>query len=198
LFEIDVRTGEATLVGRINFEVGTRKPGYEGIGSLAFSPNGTLYATLTSAVPVHDRAAQLITIDTSTFDARIIGDVAPTSGLAIDLDGTAYAMTIRVNTVSPLAGGLAVLNVDASSLTDCFPNDDYDYTGYQTLAFNSAGKLFAGRERLASIDLHTGQYTPIGTRTNFDIRGMEFIVPEPRSALVASPLVALLVARRRK
>lgn len=147
LYTINSTTGATTLVGAT---------GFNGVGSLAFSPLGTLFAIAGNAAgPVH----QLITINTSTGAGTAIGATGITNNItdiAFRSDGVLFAMTGR--------GDLYTVNTTTGAAT--LINSAGGVTQGGGLAFNSGNTLFlSAGSNLQTVNQATGARTNVVTMT---------------------------------
>jgi hypothetical protein len=92
---------------------------------------------------------------------------------------------------------LAVLNPESLQV-ERFWRDDSFYAA--SIAFRSNGTLaLLSGQTLKSFDLTTGQIGLLRDYSPLDIRGIEFLVPEPSTlALGIASLLSLAALRRRK
>jgi hypothetical protein len=68
----------------------------------------------------------------------------------------------------------------------------------QSIVFAPDGRLFGARNALFSINPNTGAFAQIGPGGGPDLRGIEWIVPEPSSAILAAIAIGVVrMARRR-
>ena len=191
LIKIDPSNGSTTNLGTI---LSTFEWSLSGaIVATTFSKDDTFFGIYSTRVNGQVRN-QLITIDRRSSWMRLVGDISPRiMGLTTDSGGNIYATTLA--TRDGAAGGIALLDPLALTLHDLFDGDDIDT---QTIAMNSSGHLFAARTSVRSYDLSTGSYGPQGVPTTLDLRGMEFVVPEPTVVALASAGFAGLSVLRRK
>jgi hypothetical protein len=157
LFTVDPATGVATLVGDI-----TDSNGPIGITGLAFNPNnGVLYGVTGNNSPNDLRS--LVTIDTSTGQATLIGSLggAPATDISFDSSGVLYGWlggsVNKLATISLSTGAATVVGP---------PGPGAGATQGGALSFNPPGTLYLCREddstgdsQLSTVDQSTGQLT---------------------------------------
>jgi hypothetical protein len=183
LYTIDPGTGVATPGAALSTLLDIR--------SLAFSPDGTLYAI--DKPGDIDSINGLYTINVATGVVTFIGPTGKPGlqGLDFSPEGTLYGFDF--------SSGLATLNTTTGLATTVNPALGFPGVDIQSLVFGPDGVLYGGRESLYTIDRTTSLSTFVGTN-NYDIRGLESAaVPEPASLwLVVSGAAALWMRRRRK
>ena len=98
--------------------------------------------------------------------------------------------------------GLVTLATDGSGYTDVNPVIGTPGAEIQSIAFGPDGTLYGASNRLFTINLSTGAWSPVDNETfDWDIRGIAYI-PEPSSGihlmfgLILLPLSDWLRARR--
>ncbi len=163
---------------------------------MAFSPDGTLFATDSGGggrVP-----DDLYTIDVATGVATRIGSTGMpgVQGLAFDPAGKLYGWETGSGTGIGL--GLIAIDPQTGAATDVNPAVGGRAFDVQTIEFAADGTLFGAVNQLFTIDVTTGALTPIGSGGYSDLRGVAF-VPEPGAiALLAVGGMVLLWRRRRQ
>lgn len=165
LLTINPDTGEATEVALLNLDAATEGT----VRSLAFSPNGVLYATVRT--PVSAGVANLYIIDAETGDTMLVGSTGQSGvqGLAFSEDGTLYGL-------GPL-GRLGVIDASTGVWTAVSPTAPSNFV-LQSIAFGPNEVLYACDnvfETLQVVDTTTGEATLIGEGHFGDLRGIEFI-----------------------
>lgn len=68
----------------------------------------------------------------------------------------------------------------------------------QSIVFAPDGRLFGARDALFSINPSTGAFTQIGPGGGPDLRGIEWVVPEPSSTFLATIAIGILRMVRRR
>ena len=106
-------------------------------------------------------------------------------GLDISPDGNFFAWDVVTGllSVDPLTGIATDINPTIGGTGDI-----------QSIVFAPDGQLFGARRNLYSIDPTTGAFTQIGVGSGIDIRGIEFIVPEPSSGAILLSLLAVTLS----
>lgn len=168
-------------------------PGAGDIRGLAFDQANQLFAvvnrddnsgspTLPDDLYKINLAAQTTSLIGSLGFLGVQGFDAAPNGDLFAWDGTAGLLRVNPATgaavdVNPAIGGTAAI---------------------QSIVFAPDGRLFGARNALFSIDPVTGAFAQIGPGGGPDLRGIEWIVPEPSSALLATIAIGVLrVVRRR-
>lgn len=216
LYTISTTNWTSTLVG---------DTGYTSVSGLSFDDNtGILYGSATIGIPSNsspDMAARLVTINTSTGAATLVG--------AYGASGSNVIRGMDSLAVNPLTGTLygIVNNLFDSSADDFFQIDKLTGaatrvgsltetgTGFSPpkpitgLDFDSAGNLYGslgGNDgRIVSIDLNTLQYTYLGdARPGSTANGSQnsvssiAVAPEPSRVLLLGMAFTVLLLRRRR
>lgn len=163
-------------------------PGAGGIRGLSFDSEDNLFAVVnrndSQGAPTLDDDLYLFDLANQTT-SRIgsLGFVG-VQGLDVSANGTLYAWDIfdGLLTIDPTTGNATDVNPAIGGTVDI-----------QSITFSPDGSLFGARRNLFSIDLATGAYTQIGVGSGMDIRGIEFIVPEPSSGAILLSLLAITI-----
>lgn len=167
-------------------------PGAGSIRGLAFDANDRLFAVVnrddTSGSPtVNDDFYEIDLVAQST---HLIGSLGFLSVQALDVapNGTIYGWDngFGLLTVNPLTGLATDVNPSIRGTADI-----------QSIVFAPDGRLFGARQQLYSINPATGAFIPIGPGGGIDLRGIEWIVPEPASIMLSGSTLILLLARPR-
>lgn len=168
-------------------------PGTGGIRGLAFDQADRLFAvvnrddssgspTLPDDLYEINLAAQTTALIGSLGYQGVQGFDAAPNGDLFAWDGTAGLL--RVN---PASGAAVDVNPAVGGTASI-----------QSIVFAPDGRLFGARNALFSINPSTGAFTQIGPGGGPDLRGIEWIVPEPSSAMLAAIAMGVVrMARRR-
>lgn len=143
LYKISPSTGAATLIGAI---------GFNEVGALAFSADGTLYGTGTDG-----RKWYLLTINTDTGAGTIAG--------TLSIPGPYYDMAFRPSdgTLFAYSCDLFTINTSSGTATNLGGNDCGDG---QALAFSSSNSLYyADNANLELVNQSTGSGTLVASLT---------------------------------
>jgi hypothetical protein len=141
LFTINPANGAATLVGAT---------GFNGVGSLAFSPGGVLYAVANGGVPPR----RLITINTSTGAGTAVGPTGATSNItdiAFRSDGVLFAQSGQSNfyTINTSTGAATSIAAVGGTIGG-------------GLAFNASNTLYlADDDTLVTVNTANGNRTTV-------------------------------------
>jgi len=147
---------------------------------LSFDANDQLFAVINrndgSGSPTIDD--DLYQFDLANETTTLIGSLGFMSvqGLDISPTGAFYVWDVGAGllTVDPMTGAATDVNPTIGG------------TGaIQSIVFAPDGRLFGARENLFSIDPTTGSFTQIGSGSDYDIRGIEWVVPEPTTLPLA-------------
>jgi WD40 repeat protein len=148
LYTINSTTGATTLVGAI---------GFNGVGSLAFSPAGTLYAIAGNSGSAVNH--QLITINTTTGAGTLVGltgEADNITDISFRSDGVLFAMSGNA--------GLYSVSTTTGVATLLGTGPGIDSGG--GLAFNSANTLFvASGDALNTVNQSNGAQSNVVTMT---------------------------------
>jgi hypothetical protein len=168
-------------------------PGAGDIRGLAFDQTDQLFAVVnrddnSGSPTLPDDLYQINLVAQTTSLVGSLGflgvqgfDAAPNGDL-FAWDGTAGLLRVNPATgaavdVNPAIGGTASI---------------------QSIVFAPDGRLFGARHALFAIDPLTGAFTQIGPGGGPDVRGIEWVVPEPSSALLAAIAMDVLRTARRR
>lgn len=171
----------------------TVTPGAGDIRGLSFDSTDSLYAVLNrddnQVAPTLDD--DLYYFDLTNETTALIGSLgfSGVQGFDISPADQFYAWDIRE--------GLLTIDPSTGNATDVNPN--IGGTGdIQSIVFSSDGQLFGARRNLYSINIATGAFTQIGTGADIDLRGIEYVVPEPSTAILLGLMTVshLLFTRR--
>ena len=191
-------TAENGLVSRIDPYTGAPletfnavTPGAGDIRGLSFDQTDKLFAVVNrndaqGSPTLND---DLYVIDLASQTTTRIGSLgfSGVQGLDCSPSGLLYAWDV--------SEGLLIVNPVTGAAIDVNPS--VGGTGaIQSIVFAPDGRLFGARQQLFSINSLTGTFTPIGVGNGPDIRGIEWMVPEP-STLIFSISGLLLFSRRR-
>ena len=170
LVEVDLETREVVPIAPLTL------PGIlPGIRSLAFHPDGSLYGTTGSAVPL-SYEPRLIVIELETGEWTEVGPIGGfVQALDFTADGTLYGWDI--------SRGLVTLDLETGVATPVNPTPPPRELQIQTLLFLGDGRLIGIREQIFELDTDTGAATLIGGGVGFprfrDLRGVEMIRTMP-------------------
>ena len=169
LVTIDPQSGTATVVATL---AGITEPA---IRALAFAPNDVLFG-------IHHAATNntLVRIDTVSGQATVVSPTVASAGMqALDFaaDGTLFSWDIF--------RGLVTIDTSDGTTTDVNTHQGGSPV-IQTIAF-------AADDRLFTIDTNTGAFAQLGSLSLNDIRGMDFLVPEPSMMVLGA--MALFLTR---
>jgi hypothetical protein len=191
-------TAENGLVSRIDPQTGAAlqtfnadTPGAGDIRGLSFGQADVLFAAV-NRNDVHGSPTlpdDLYEIDLANQTTTRIGSMGfnGVQGLDYSPSGLLYAWDVN--------DGLLIVNPVTGAAVDV--NSSIGGTAaIQSIVFAPDGRLFGARQQLFSINPLTGAYTPIGVGNGPDIRGIEWMVPEP-STLIISISGLLLFSRQR-
>ena len=169
-------------------------PGAGSSRGLSFDSSDNLFAVVnrndSSGSPTLDD--DLYRFDLTSQTTTRIGSLGfkAVQGLDISSDGNFFAWDVVAGllAVDPLTGIATDINPTIGGTGDI-----------QSIVFAPDGRLFGARKNLYSIDPTTGAFAQIGVGTGIDIRGIEFIVPEPSSfAILLSLLTVTFLLPARK
>lgn len=185
--KIDIATG--ALLQTFNAVT----PGAGSSRGLAFDASDTLYAIVNrndmSGSPTLDD--DLYTFDLDAQTTTRVGSLGfrAVQGLDIAPDGTFYAWDITAGLlrVDPLTGLATDVSPTVGGTVDI-----------QSIAFTPDGRLFGARGNLYSIDPTTGAFAQIGVGSGVDLRGLEYVVPEPSSVTMLLSMSLLLTLGQSK
>ncbi len=191
-------TAENGLVSRIDPHTGAPletfnapTPGAGDIRGLSFGQADVLLAAV-NRNDVHGSPTlpdDLYEIDLANQTTTRIGSMGfnGVQGLDYSPSGLLYAWDVidGLLVVDPLTGVAVDVNSSIGGTA-----------AIQSIVFAPDGRLFGARQQLFSINPLTGAFTPIGVGNGPDIRGIEWMVPEP-STLIISISGLLLLSRRR-
>jgi hypothetical protein len=161
------------------------------IRALAFDGNNRLFAVLNrddaqGSPTIND---DLLEINLTNQTTQVIGSLGFLGVQALDFspNGELYAWDVNFGllTVNPLNGAATDVNPSIGGTA-----------GIQSIVFSPDGRLFGARQALYSINPVTGAFLPVGPASTFDIRGIEWIVPEPASGCLLAMTVTGLLCRQ--
>lgn len=191
-------SAENGLVSRIDPQTGAPlqtfnapTPGAGDIRGMGFSQSDVLFAAV-NRNDIHGSPTlpdDLYEIDLTNQTTTRIGSIGfnGVQGLDYSPSGLLYAWDVN--------DGLLIVNPVTGSAVDV--NSSIGGTGaIQSIVFAPDGRLFGASQQLYSINPLTGAFTPIGVGNGPDIRGIEWMVPEP-STLIISVSGLLLFSPRR-
>lgn len=186
-------------IARINPQTGAAldvfnavTPGAGSIRGLAFDADDRLFAVVnrddaSGSPTVND---DFYEINLTTQTTQLIGSLGYLSVQAMDVapNGHFYAWDndFGLLAVDPLTGAAADVNPSIGGTPSI-----------QSIVFAPDGRLFGAREQLFSIDPATGTYTAIGGGGEIDLRGIEWIVPEPGTCILTGIGVMLVLCLRK-
>jgi hypothetical protein len=146
------------------------------IRALAFDGSDRLFAVLNrddaqGSPTIHD---DLLEIDLTNQTVQVIGSLGFLGVQALDFapNGELFAWDVSF--------GLLTVNTLNGAATDVNPAVGGS-GGIQSIVFSPDGRLFGARQALYSINPVTGAFSPLGPASTFDLRGIEWIAPEPAS-----------------
>lgn len=176
LFQVDGVAGTVTKVLDLSQVIDSR--------GMAIGPDGALYAIENGGDSGQtDVLDELYKVAMDTGTVTFVGTTGVTGLQALEFapDGTLYGWDVGTGT----GAGLGLVTVDAlnAATTDVSPNAA-GTAAVQTLAFGPDGALYGAGHQLFSVNIGTGTLTPIGASTSYDIRGMEYAVPEPATMVL--------------
>jgi hypothetical protein len=117
--------------------------------------------------------------------------------MSFSADGTLYAWDIGASGNGD-GFGLIKLATDGSGFTDVNPAIGTPGPEIQSIEFSPRGTLYGANDRLFTINLASGAWTPVGSETfDWDIRGIAYI-PEPTTLLLTIVACASLPGRSRR
>ena len=165
----------------------------------AFSPDGELFLSHT----IIDRGtgsfkSELMKANIQTGNLTSLGVLTLGIGaMTFSSDSTLYGWDIGASGLGD-GFGLVKLATDGSGFVDVNPAIGTPRGDIQSIEFAPNGILYGARDRLFTIDLGTGAWTPVGSQTfAWDIRGIAYI-PEPASVtLLVIAASAAAITRRR-
>jgi len=155
----------------------------ETIRGMAFTVDERLLAVMSTPFDTIDTFYE---IDLATGQAAHIGStgLSALQSLAISSHGVIYSFDI-----GPTGRGLVTIDATTGAATDVNPLVGALGAMIQALAFRSDGTLFGiGQGGIYTVNPQNGNVTRI-VQLSLDIRGAEFVIPEPS----AMPLFAVLV-----
>ncbi|NOZ40742.1 MAG: hypothetical protein GXP24_11025 [Planctomycetes bacterium] len=163
-------------------------PGAGSSRGLSFDAEDNLFAVVnrndSSGSPTLDD--DLYRFDLASQTTTRIGSLGfgAVQGFDISPNDTFYAWDIieGLLTVDPVTGNATDVNPSIGGTGDI-----------QSIVFAPDGRLFGARQNLYRIDPTTGEFTQIGVGLGFDIRGIEFLVPEPSSGAILLSLLAITI-----
>jgi hypothetical protein len=151
------------------------------IRALAFDGNDCLFAVSNrnnaqGSPTIND---DLLEIDLTNQTTQVIGSLGFLGVQALDFapNGELFAWDVDFGllTVNPLNGAAIDVNPAIGGSA-----------AIQSIVFAPDGRLFGARQSLYSINPVTGAFVAIGPASTFDLRGIEWIVPEPASGLLVA------------
>jgi hypothetical protein len=167
-------------------------PGAGDIRGLAFDPTNRLFAAV-NRNDAHGSPTlpdDLYEIDLTHETTSLIGSLGflGVQGLDFSPSGSLYAWDVDF--------GLLTVDPSTGTATDVNPSIG-GTAAIQSLVFAPDGRLFGARQQLFSINPLTGAFSPIGPGGGPDIRGIEWLVPEPSTfCLFIMTIIAAIGARR--
>ena len=167
-------------------------PGAGDIRGLAFDPTNRLFAAVNrndahGSPTVPDDLYEIDLIHETTTRIGSLGYLG-VQALDFSPSGSLYAWDVNF--------GLLIVDPITGAATDINPSIG-GTAAIQSLVFAPDGRLFGARQQLFSIDPLTGAFSPIGPGGGPDIRGIEWIVPEPSTFILVLGSVPLIQRRRR-
>jgi hypothetical protein len=166
-------------------------PGAGTIRGLAFDLNDRLLAVVN-----RDDASGSPTLNDDLYElnlanqtTQLIGSLGYMSVQGLDVapsgDLFAWDITAGLLKVNPLTGLATDVNLRVNGTA-----------GIQSIVFAPDGRLFGAGFGLFMIDPVTGVYSAIGATSGIDVRGIEWMVPEPAGlALLLGPLALVFFIR---
>jgi len=193
-------TSEQGRVARINPLTGSPlqvfnavTPGAGSIRGLAFDAADRLLAVVnrddqSGSPTIND---DLYEIDLATRTTSLIGSLnfMRVQGLDVAPDGTVYAWDVGAGLlrINPTTGAATDVNLAMAG-----------GVSIQSIVFAPDGRLFGAGTALFSINPATGAFTQIGPDGGPDLRGIEWVVPEPSTALLGAVASCLLLQLRQR
>lgn len=163
------------------------------IRALAFDGNDRLFAVLNrddaqGSPTIND---DLLEIDLTNQTTQVIGSLGFLGVQALDFapNGELFAWDVDFGllTVNPLNGAATDVNPSIGGSG-----------GIQSIVFSPDGRLFGARQALYSINQVTGAFSQLGPASTFDIRGIEWVVPEPASSFLLTMTAFVFLWRHRR
>jgi len=165
----------------------TATPGAGSSRGLSFDSNDNLFAVInrndSSGSPtLNDDLYSFDLVNESTTRIGSLG-FKGVQGFDISPNNTFYAWDVveGLLIVDPVTGNATDLNLTIGGTGDI-----------QSIAFAPDGSLFGARENLYRIDPTTGAFDQIGVGLGFDIRGIEFVVPEPTGGAMMLSILTIV------
>jgi hypothetical protein len=167
-------------------------PGAGDIRGLGFDANDHLYAVVNrddnqGAPTLPDDLYRIDLVAETTLKIGSL-DFGSVQGFDIAPNGDFFAWDIN--------SGLLQIDAETGVATDV--NPAIGGTGdIQSIAFSPNGQLFGARQNLYSINTTTGAFTQIGSGNGIDLRGIEYIIPEPTTLLLSVLSITSLLPWRK-
>jgi hypothetical protein len=193
-------TAENGLVSRIDPHTGAPlqtfnapTPGAGDIRGLGFNQSDVLFAAV-NRNDIHGSPTlpdDLYEIDLVSQTTTRIGSMGfnGVQGLDFSPSGLLYSWDV--------INGLLIVNPVTGAAVDV--NSSIGGTGaIQSIVFAPDGRLFGASQQLFSINPLTGAFTAIGVGNGPDIRGIEWVVPEPSTLIISISGVLLFSPRFRR
>ena len=183
LQRIDTGTGAKTLVGAWGSLGGAL------MQSIAFAPNGTLYA-----VDYTPNGSRLYTVNKANGHPTLIGAVGSVVfGLEFGPDGTLYGSAFevfKISTVTGAKGATVATGFDSSHPVQAL---DYGPDGTWRMIVGEGG--LAGADLLYELNISDGSRTLIGATTETDMRALASI-PGPGVGAAGIAGAVMMALRR--
>src|SRR3954469_17210020 len=191
-------TAENGLVSRIDPHTGAplqtfnaATPGAGDIRGLGFDQLDVLFAAV-NRNDIHGSPTlpdDLYEIDLANQSTTRIGSMGfnGVQGLDYSPSGLLYAWDVNdgLLLVDAATGAAADVNLTTGGTPPI-----------QSIVFAPDGRLFGAREQLFSINPLSGAFTAIGPGNGPDIRGIEWVVPEPSTLIISISALLLFSPRR--
>lgn len=165
-------------------------PGAGDIRGLSFDAADNLFAVvnrndMSGSPTLND---DFYSIDLQNESTNLIGSLGFKSvqGFDISPSGDFFAWDIfeGLLSIDPVTGMATDVNPGVGGTADI-----------QSIVFAPNGRLYGARNNLYRINPVTGEFTQIGTGSGLDVRGIEYIVPEPHTMVLM--LTGILLGQRR-
>ena len=167
-------------------------PGAGSIRGLSFDTAGTLFAVVNrnNAQGSPTLPDDLYEINLGTQTTSRIGSLGFASVQALDVSpsGSFFAWDTQdgLLTVNPATGAAVDVSTSIGGSVEI-----------QSIVFAADGRLFGAGDTLFSINPSTGAFSQIGAGGGPDVRGIEWIVPEPSAIVLIAASVGMVLTRRR-
>jgi hypothetical protein len=153
-------------------------PGAGSIRGLSFDDANMLFAAVNrndaqGSPTLHDDLYEIDLLHETTTRIGSLGFLG-VQGLDFSPGGSLYAWDVNEGLliVDPITGAAVDVNSSVGGTA-----------AIQSIVFAPDGRLFGARQQLFSIDPNTGAFAPIGPGSGLDVRGIEWIVPEPSTMM---------------